>query len=231
MLLAIDTSTQFAGVLLWKNGAPERSLCWRSGRNATASLIPAVQRLLQEAGGRASDLHGVAVALGPGGFSALRVGMSAAKGFALALNIPIVGVSTLEAEAYPYANLGTPICPLIGVGRREVAWAGYQGGVNGWRQTGPEEITTPASLPQLIPPGSLLCGEGLAANEPLLREALGTKAILMEYPGPSQRLWALARLASERMEGGLAGDPAALQPLYLRRPSITPPNPPRKIKP
>ena len=57
------------------------------------------------------------MALGPGGFSALRVGISVAKGLALPLDIPLVGVGTLEMEAYPYAGAGIPVCPLLEAGR------------------------------------------------------------------------------------------------------------------
>ena len=134
MLLAIDTSTAYAGVLLWDDGRPVYSLTWRSAYNHTSRLMPAVRHSLQQAGISARELEGVAVALGPGGFSALRVGISAAKGLALPFGMPLVGVGTLEAEAYPYAETGSPVCPLLNIGRRDMAWACYQK-VNGdWRE-------------------------------------------------------------------------------------------------
>ena len=85
MLLAIDTSTAYAGVLLWDDGRPVYSLTWRSAYNHTSLLMPAVRHSLQQLGISARELEAVAVALGPGGFSALRVGISAAKGLALPL--------------------------------------------------------------------------------------------------------------------------------------------------
>ena len=231
MLLAIDTSTRFAGVLLWKDGLPLFSQSWRSVQNHTSLLMPAIQHTLQHSGIQAKDLHAVAVALGPGGFSALRVGMSAAKGLCLPFGVPLIGITTLEAEALPYADAGLPVCPLLNIGRREMAWACYQKLLGKWQKTHPEEVIYTDQLPHVLTPGALLCGEGLLTSGPLLREAIGHSATVMEYPGPAPRLWALAQLAAQRLERGLVDDPFSLQPLYLRRPSITPPNPPRKVKP
>ena len=80
-------------------------------------------------------------------------------------------------------------------------------------------------------PGAIVCGEGLLNNGPQLRKVLGQKVTVVEYPGPSLRLWALAKLGAEQLERGRTDDPASLQPFYLRSPKITQPNPPRKVKP
>ena len=231
MLLAIDTSTRFAGVLLWKDGLPLFSQSWHSVQNHTSQLMPAIQRTLQHSGIQVKDLDAIAVALGPGGFSALRVGMSAAKGLSLPFGIPLIGITTLEAEAFPYADTGLPICPLLNIGRREMAWTRYQKLHGKWQKTRQEEVIETDRLPDVLTAGALLCGEGIVASGPFLRESLRQSTPVMEYLGPGPRLSALAQLAAQRLERGLVDDPTALQPLYLRRPSITPPNPPRKVKP
>ena len=230
MLLAIDTSTAYAGVLLWEDNQPLHSLAWRSSHNHTAHLMPAVRHALRQASISARDLEGVAVALGPGGFSALRVGISAAKGLALPWGTPLVGVGTLETEAYPYAYAGSPVCPLLNVGRRDMAWACFNMDSRGWQKTREEKVTPNADLASVLPPDAITCGEGTLTAAPLLRAADPSFAQLVEYPGPSLRLWALARLAAERLLHGQADDPASLHPLYLRQPSITPPNPPRRVR-
>ena len=103
MLLSIDTSSRHGGVALSDlEGQVVEARLWRSTANHTAQLMPAVAELLAAQGIRATDLHGVAVALGPGPFSALRVGVSAAKGLAIAAGYPIVGVDTLALEAFPH---------------------------------------------------------------------------------------------------------------------------------
>lgn len=230
MLLAIDTSTPNAGVLLWDDNRPVYSHTWRSAYNHTAHLMPAVQHILQQAGITPRDLEGIAVALGPGGFSALRVGISAAKGLALPWNTPLVGISTLETEAYPYAGTGLSICPLLNIGRRDMAWACFQTKDGRWQKVSDEEITPNADLSTTLPPNALICGEGTLTAASLLQESDIRFPHVIEYPGPSLRLWALARLASERLQRGHSDDANSLQPLYLRKPSITPPNPPRRVQ-
>ena len=230
MLLAIDTSTAYGGVMMWEKGRPVYSVNWRSAYNHTKRLMPEIRRALREAGIVPRELEGIAVALGPGGFSALRVGISAAKGLALPWGIPLVGVGTLEAEAFPYAETGNLVCPLLNIGRRDMAWARYQRDADGWRKICDEEITPNAELVDVLPADAVICGEGVLTAEPLLREGEGRFNRAMEYPGPSLRLWALARLAATRLERGESDDAQSLQPLYLRRPSITPPNPPRRVQ-
>ncbi len=100
LLLVLDTSTRYAGAALWREDDAVASVSWRSTGNHTRELMPAIRRLLEMVDGKPEDLAGVGVALGPGGFSAVRVGMSAAKGLALPLKLPLVGVGTLEMEAY-----------------------------------------------------------------------------------------------------------------------------------
>ena len=229
MLLAIDTSTVNAGVLLWDYGKPVYSLSWRSTRNHTSLLMPAVKQALQQVGISPKDLEAIAVALGPGGFSALRVGISAAKGLALPWDTPLVGVTTLEAEAFPYAETGNIVCPLLNIGRRDMAWACYREQDGRWKKTQDEQITPNIELADVLPAGAIVCGEGILTAAPLLRDSQVEFPHLMEYPGPSLRLWALARLASDKLEQGQTDDAQSLQPFYLRRPSITPPNPPRRV--
>jgi len=230
MLLTIDTSTRYAGVLLWDQGTPLASQSWRSGRNHTVELTPAIQHVLKVAGVTLQELEGIAVALGPGGFSALRVGLSAAKGFALALDLPLFGVTTLEAEAFPYGSLLRPVCPLLGVGRGEVAWAVFETLTDGWQMVKQPEIISPEELPGLAPPNAVFCGEGMAEDRESLPDMLAEGQVAAAYAGPSLRLWALAALGAERLATGDADDAATLQPFYLRRPSISTPNPPRKVK-
>ena len=131
MLLAIDTSTRYAGVALSEDGRVVSSRSWWSAVNHTAELMPAVSQLLGAAGVAVNDLEGIAVALGPGGFSALRVGMSVAKGLALASGKPLVGIGTLDAEAQPYWQTGLPVCALLDAGRSEVSSAHF--GTDGQR--------------------------------------------------------------------------------------------------
>ncbi len=216
MLLAIDTSTRYAGVALAHDGRVISSRSWWSAVNHTAELMPAVAETLEAEEMAVADLDGIAVALGPGGFSALRVGMSVAKGLALASGKPLVGVGTLDAEARPYLNSGLPVCALLDAGRSEVS-SGYFG-VDGNRLR-EDLICPPGELLEGLKGDTIFCGEGLASHTQLIRERLGGSARIMGHT-PASRLWMLATIGQERLDGGQADDVASLQPYYLRMPSI-----------
>lgn len=189
---------------------------WRSAVNHTAELMPAVAQLLEGAGLSVHDLDGIAVALGPGGFSALRVGMSVAKGLALASGKPLVGIGTLDAEAQPYLQSGLPVCALLDAGRSEVSTAYL--GVDGMRLR-EDRICPPTELLDEVAGPVLFCGEGTQAHGEAVRERMGDKAVVVGHSPPG-RLWALALLGHERLKAGEEDDVATLQPYYLRMPSI-----------
>ncbi len=216
MLLAIDTSTRYAGVALSSEGRVQTCRSWFSTRNHTAELMPTVASLLREQGIALRDLTGISIALGPGGFSALRVGMSAAKGLALALDLPLVGVGTLDLEAHPLLESGLPVCAWLDAGRKEVATALF--GVDGVR-TRDDIIGEPQELLEGIEEQTIICGEGAATWTELIRQRLGSRAVVAK-PNPMARTCSLAELGGRELARGRVDDLAALQPYYLRMPSI-----------
>ncbi len=216
MLLAIDTSTKHASVALAQDGQVISSRSWCSQANHTAELMPAVAEILNGHRLTARDLTGIAVALGPGGFSALRVGISAAKGLALASRKPLVGLRTLDLEAHPYLASGVPVCALLDVGRQEVAAARF--GKDGQRLA-EDAMGPPVELLSDIAEPTIFCGEAVTGWIELIRECLGILALPVT-PSPAARLWSLADLGQRRIELGEADDLATLQPHYLRMPSI-----------
>ncbi|GAI55710.1 unnamed protein product, partial [marine sediment metagenome] len=89
-----------------------------------------------------NSIEAIIVAKGPGSFNGLRVGISIAKGLAFSLAIPLLGISTLEAEAYPFAYTGLPLSPIHKAGREEIATAFYQQKNNEWHCLKAEHLTT-----------------------------------------------------------------------------------------
>lgn len=217
MLLAIDTSTRYAGVALSDEERLLSCRSWYSSTNHTAQLMPAVSELLGSYGLTPRDLSGIAVSLGPGGFSALRVGMSVAKGLALAAQKPLLGVGTLDLEALPCLESGLPVCALLDAGRREVASAYF--GVDGQRVR-EDVICPPEELVTEVTQQTIFCGEGVLPWASLLRERLGQLALVIDHLSPANRLWSLAEMGWQRLAAGESDDLATLQPYYLRMPSI-----------
>lgn len=224
MLLAIDTSTRYAGVaLLDDSRLLVQLLHWRSRQNHSVELLPSIETILNRQQVTIRDITAIAVATGPGSFSALRVGLSTAKGLAWANDIPLVTATTLETEAFSHRPSTVPLCAVMEAGRGQIAWALFEDRDGGVHQTSVEAITTPEDLPHALPSPALICGEALEQHGDVLSSDApsGIRLALPYLPG--QRLAALAHIGHARLESGQRQDPTTLEPLYLRRPTITEP--------
>ena len=222
MELAIDTSTNIAGIALSHKGEILIELTWRSAQNHTVELMPNIARLLQQVNIEANAIEAIIVAKGPGSFNGLRVGISTAKGLAFSLDIPLLGVSTLEIEAYPFAYTGVPLHPIHKAGRDEIATALYQQVNNEWRCLEKEYLTTVDGLCQQTYQKTLFCGETSPDIADAIQQNLGKRAIIPQAAA-LPRVGFLAMLGWQRLNKGERDDLATLQPLYLRPPHITKP--------
>jgi len=223
MLLAIDTSTDTASLALVQDVQVLAELTWCCGQNHTVELLPQLVHLLNQTKSSLQSLDGVIVARGPGSFNGLRVGISTAKGLAFSLGIPIVGISTLEVEAYQHAETGLPVCPIFNAGRGEIATAMYRKKYNRWCQLATEHITTVEALCSQITTKTIFCGEFNPFIATQLREQLKQRAIIPPLATRLRRAGYLAELGQQQLAAGNYDNPATLQPLYLRRPPITKP--------
>ena len=221
MELAIDTSTDTASIALSTSGTAQSEMSWTAGQNHTVELMPNIIHLLNQAKIEIGQVKAIIVAIGPGSFNGLRVGVGTAKGLAFALEIPLVGIGTLEVEAYPYTATTLPICPVQPAGRGEIATATFQQVDDGWRKLAEEHISTIDELAKQIDTTAIFCGRFPEESAMRLRELLGEKAIV--YNKTMRRAGFLAELGWRRLESGDSDEPATLQPLYLRHPAITKP--------
>ena len=121
MLLAIDTSTAYVGLAVYDGTQVIGEYIWRSNQHHTVELAPAVAELLARSGLTMDDIHALGVALGPGSFTSLRVGLSLVKGLAVARHLPLVGIPTLDiyAASQPLSKL--PLLAAIQAGRGRLA--------------------------------------------------------------------------------------------------------------
>jgi tRNA threonylcarbamoyl adenosine modification protein YeaZ len=218
MLLAIDTSTDSAGLALVQDNKVLAEVTWRCGQNHSVELLPHLTRLLKKAKVEMESISCVLVAKGPGSFNGLRVGLSTAKGLAFSLEIPIIGISSLALEARQHAGTELPIGPIFNAGRGEIATALYRN-KDSWQQLAPEHITTVETLSSEITEKTLFCGEYLPVIADELKEKLKDRAVIA--PDKPRRASLLAELAKGRLETGDYDSPTTLQPLYLRHPAIT----------
>lgn len=163
--LGIDTATDRASVALQVDGRVAAETTWWSRRRHTAELAPTVSRALGAAGALAADLAGIAVAIGPGSYTGLRIGLALAKGLAMPGDVPVVGVPTLHVLAAalspPAVARDEPLWAVLSAGRGRVIAACYPHGAPRAAWPAPEglRVATLAELAASIRPPALVAGE------------------------------------------------------------------------
>ncbi|MBF0562819.1 MAG: tRNA (adenosine(37)-N6)-threonylcarbamoyltransferase complex dimerization subunit type 1 TsaB [Alphaproteobacteria bacterium] len=218
IILGLDSATNACSVVLWRDGAvlARRSAVMRHGQ--AESLVPMVVAVMAEAGMTYDALERIAVTVGPGSFTGVRVGLATARGLGLAAGCPVHGVTTTEALAHavPEAERqGHPILVLIDSRRSEPFHQIFSGDLT--------PLTPPSALPlevamREMPPGPfLVTGDGAAAWLP----SLGERAHWIGTGGTCDAAILAAIAATRRPEAILPAEP-----LYIRPPDVTVPPPP-----
>ncbi len=221
MLLALDTSTRLAGIALYSGrDGLVAEYSWHSANRHTVELMPRVALMLAQAGVASRDLQAVAVALGPGSFTGLRVALAAAKGLALAEELALLGVPTLDVVAYPHSRQPLPVIAVVQAGRGRVCWAQYADGPAGWTATAHYGLATIPALAATISCPMQIAGELAPEDRAQLAVLSGGKAVLLPPALAIRRPGWLAEIGWNRYAAGERDDPASLSPIYLHEPSL-----------
>ena len=210
MLLALDTATPFVSVALWDGRVVDADTSDRPMKHGEL-LAPMIDQAMIRAGAHRSDLTAIAVGVGPGAFTGLRVGLVTARTLGLVLGVPVHGVCSLDvlaAAAVDGGGVGEPFIATIDARRKELFWAAYDG--QGRRTDGPS-VDRPADMPHDRP----VVGAAAEIYPDEFDRVLGPV-------GPDAAT--LARVVAEQRVELL--DP---EPLYLRRPDAIAPGPPKKV--
>ena len=221
MLLAVDTSTAWTGLALYDGASVLGEICWSTRNHHTVELAPAVQRLLQQTGLPVNKIECLGVALGPGSFTSLRIGLALVKGMALSLKIPVVGIPTLDflAAAMPVSDL--PLAAVLKAGRGRLALVWYAARNGHWQPQSEPQVVLIDEFAEKIEEPILVCGE-LSGEE---RHTLAKKRKLVHLASPAQsarRPSFLAEMAWERWKTGKTAEVVSLAPIYLHIAEIIP---------
>jgi tRNA threonylcarbamoyl adenosine modification protein YeaZ len=219
LLLAFDTATPAVTVALHDGQRVLAETTTVDARRHGELLAPAIAKVVADAGAEQRDLTAIAVGVGPGPFTGLRVGLVTARVYGRTLDIPVHGVCSLDvlAQAAGPAADGREFLAVSDARRKELYWARYAG--TGERLTGPS-VDRPADIPADLP----VAGQAVS----LYPDQLG-EAIWPEHLSAS----VLATLVAEAL-AGTASTPVELldpEPLYLRRPDAQIPGPPKRVTP
>jgi tRNA threonylcarbamoyladenosine biosynthesis protein TsaB len=209
-LLAFDTSTETLSIALAVgNAAPVLEHTGSGGARASATLIPAVERLLQQAGVTLAQLDAIVFGRGPGSFTGLRTAAAVAQGLGFGAGVPVLPVDTLLAVAEDaHAQCGaTRIVALLDARMGEVYFAGYERAGSAWHTTRPPALGRPEDVP--VPPGWTIAGNAHMLHASSLPADAPRVAAL-----PTAQ--ALLRLAPALLADHAAHPAAAALPLYIR---------------
>ncbi|MDI3339570.1 MAG: tRNA (adenosine(37)-N6)-threonylcarbamoyltransferase complex dimerization subunit type 1 TsaB [Sphaerobacter sp.] len=212
LLLAIDTSTEVAGLALY-DGSQISELTWYAGRNQTGTLLIQIRHLLAINGRDLTEVGAVGVAIGPGTFNGLRVGLSVAKGLCYGLGLPVIGVETLDVVAYPHARARSPIRAVVPAGRGRVVYAEYRYRGGRWVRLSDLRNERAERLTAELTERTVIAGEFPAE----LAATLGEHPLAI-VPPPALRLRRPSYLAEVAYRRWLAGETdqlETLEPVYV----------------
>ncbi|MBI3324048.1 MAG: tRNA (adenosine(37)-N6)-threonylcarbamoyltransferase complex dimerization subunit type 1 TsaB [Candidatus Omnitrophica bacterium] len=215
-ILAIETSSPLLGVAIVDEQAVLASYELLAERAHAAQLPVAVELVLRTAGLSLAKLDGVAIDIGPGSFTGLRIGVAFVKALLAGVPKPVIGIPSLDVLAANAAWATTRICPVLDARQRNVFAALYRGERGRAVKLSDYQLTTAQQLAQQLgPEPTLFLGDGLVRYRPILEEALGTRAVFTAPECWIPRPAVVGRLGLERLRAGHHDDPHRLSPLYL----------------
>lgn len=220
-VLGIESATRVAGAAVVNEEKLVAERFVNNLKTHSQNLLPMIQQVLEDAGISPKELGAIAVSGGPGSFTGLRIGMATAKSMAQVLQLPVVGVPTLEALAWNVTGVEGLICPILDARKQEVYTCLYESR---------EGVPVPAAEPRAVSLEELieiltavkksvtLLGDGVPVYGPEIAGALGEKISFAGQINLFSRAAGVAWLGRRMVTEGLAGDGKTLQPVYIRRP-------------
>ncbi|MGH7794399.1 MAG: tRNA (adenosine(37)-N6)-threonylcarbamoyltransferase complex dimerization subunit type 1 TsaB [Candidatus Binatia bacterium] len=226
-ILGIDTAIPTASVALVENGELlveqiQARLAGGPRGNHAEVILPLIQSLFNKAKITLSDLSGMAVSIGPGSFTGLRIGLATAKGMAYESNLPLIGVSTLHAGAARVRNFDGLIGSMLDARKSEVYLALFRRSQKTLTRLTPDAAVSVKSAVELVRKyqtvgsSALLIGSGAKAYEREISESFGPSVRISAGACYSSVAAQVALLADGRFDAAALDDAGALAPVYLR---------------
>jgi len=216
-ILALDTATNSCSVAATEDGALSAELTIRKNQTHSKHLMELVHCVLEMAGFGVADLDGLAVTIGPGSFTGLRIGISTIKGLAHALGKPVVGVSTLKALAWQCGQTSYLICPLLDARKGEVYAATYRFRADQLVQKTSARAMIPEAVVEDIKSPCVFIGTGARLYRQSIAAAAGSLAHFVPAGQNELRASSVAFLSMPRFEANDTDGIAGLVPHYIRK--------------
>lgn len=214
LILGLDTTGRSFSVALLKDGAVLCEISESASRGQAGLVMASLSRLFDLAGEKPSRLDGVAVTVGPGGFSGVRLGVAIAKGLCMGAGKPVAGVSSLACLAFQAMEPGVPVWAVLDCLRGEVYAASYVSGPEGPVETSAASVMKPGELAGKLSGPCVLAGDGAVKYADLLTG--DGKARMADEPLHTIRASSAAILGSRLIPSAGPDSADSLAPLYLR---------------
>lgn len=219
-ILAVDTATSWQSVAVLDGTKVLARADEDAGWAHAKRLVPTVDRVLASCGMALADLDGLAVSIGPGSFTGLRVGLATMLGFRLATGLPLAAVPTLEAMAWNLRGAELPLCPMLKARTGEVYWGLYQ-----WRNDGTlqplqdERVGTVGTVAQSLRGFVIAFGDGWRAYGKELRAVCAEHAVDVREAPPAAGYPSAVSVGHAGLARLLRGDIAGrgVAPRYVQR--------------
>jgi tRNA threonylcarbamoyladenosine biosynthesis protein TsaB len=221
LLLAWDTCTGDGAIAIGKGARPAAGTRFRTVKGHASWLMPLIDSTVTGNGFKAGDIDALAVGIGPGGYTGVKVGVATAKALALALDVPLVGVPTLDLLAAHSPDDAGPVLACMDARQGLVYAAGYsRAGIRPLRSTQYLCVTPAEAGIAAAALGDEVAVAGIMPEE--LRQAAedaGARLTLVSLPEPGFPSGSiLMAVANAMLEDGLAGDAFSIVPIYLKKP-------------
>lgn len=216
LVLGIETSSELGGVALANEAGAIVEKLTEKRLNHSEELIRLIDSVLKGLKSGLDDLHGVAVSMGPGSFTGLRVGLATAKGLCLSKGLPLLGIPSLDALAGMCPESSLPVHAIIDAKRGEVYWSSYRYESGMQTRTGEYLALAPQDLVERISEETMLIGSGVDVYRDFIVEK--RKGLVKfvtpnpQFPSPS----AVAALGLQRLKANQTEEIESVEPIYIR---------------
>ena len=219
-ILGIDTSTKFCNLGLIED---EDILieCTINGlkKKHSSILVPAIKNLLKTINLKIEEINGIAVSIGPGSFTGLRIGLSVAKGLCYARSLPLLGIPTLDAMAFPFKEIPYLICPVLESKKDEIYDVVFRGGVSLHKVMDYKCEDIQSLLFRLSPLKEkiIFSGDGIKKYRDIIKEKIGKDALFIDSQLNLPVATSIAFLGLNKLKKGEKDNISTLSPFYLRK--------------
>ncbi|MFO7840044.1 MAG: tRNA (adenosine(37)-N6)-threonylcarbamoyltransferase complex dimerization subunit type 1 TsaB [Desulfosalsimonadaceae bacterium] len=216
-MLAVDTATRICSAAVVENGGLLAEFTLNHGHTHTTRLMPVICSVLEQARLAIRELDGLAVTIGPGSFTGLRIGLSTVKGLGLATGLPVAGISTLDCLAGRFAFVSTLICPMIDARKDEVYASLYVRQEESLKEVCPARAVSPAEVLQWVNKPCLFVGNGARLYRNLIKETAGRLAVFPPEEQNHVQAATVGLLGQRLLASGRQTPLSCLVPWYIRQ--------------